>query len=87
MPKDFLLEGFEEKPKEVKPKRGSGSSIVAGDANENGGDGAAAKDTEEQPKKKPKISLLGAKALQYGIVYSTLRYRGGGEEAGRRWFI
>lgn len=83
VPKDFLLEGFLEKPRGTK-KAGAAGSPVGGGGGKGGGENndgegktgeGAWGEQDAEGKKKPKRreSLLGAKALQYGIVFSTVR--------------
>lgn len=90
VPEDFILEGFQAKPKGPKaPKKGADGG---GDENGDGdGQGQQGQAPPPQEKKKQQLCLLGAQAaLQYGIVFSTLRYDTawyGAERYGTAWYI
>lgn len=87
IPKDLLREGFEERPKEPKKKTAAGAdgSSYGGGGGNGGGHGDGGRSAAgggqddagewEKPRViKPKPEpLLGAKALQYGIVFSTVK--------------
>lgn len=74
VPKDFILEGFQAKPKGPKaPKTGEKGGGGEDASGQHGGDGQPP--SPEKEKKKEQLCLLGAQAaLKYGIVFSRLRY-------------
>lgn len=76
VPKEFILEGFQAKPKGPKaPNQGVGTGGGDSASRQNGGEGQGQSPPPQEKKKQQKLCLLGTQAaVQYGIVFSTLRY-------------
>ncbi|CAN0459323.1 unnamed protein product, partial [Ectocarpus sp. 12 AP-2014] len=71
IPKEFILEGFQEKPKGAK-KVGNVGGDAQGTAPAGGGAGQSTQGRGQQEKKKREPLLDAKAALQYGIVFSTV---------------
>ncbi|CAM9600608.1 unnamed protein product, partial [Ectocarpus sp. 8 AP-2014] len=71
IPKEFILEGFQEKPKGPK-KVGNVGGDAQGTAPAGGGGGQGTQGGGQQEKKKREPLLDAKAALQYGIVFSTV---------------